>query len=98
MYAALLAALGRVFSWVLGAGTMKWVVLAGLTFGVSVLISLLLDLLPVWFSADGLAGAAGAFTPQIWFFIDYFLVSEGLSLALSAWCIRFLIRRIPVVG
>lgn len=98
MYGALLAVAGRILSWLFGTSVIKWAVLAILGFGVSLLITVLLDLLPAWFSADALTGATSAFTPQIWYFLDYFLVSEGIGLVLSAYCIRFLIRRIPVIG
>jgi hypothetical protein len=98
MYGALLAVAGRIFSYIFGTAAIKWAVLALLGFGVSLLITVLLDLLPAWFSADSLTGATSVFTPEIWFFLDYFMVSEGIGLALSAYCIRFLIRRIPVIG
>jgi len=98
MYGALLAIVGRIISWVFGSAAIKWAFLALLGFGVSLLITVMLDLLPAWFSADSLTGATSVFTPEIWYFLDYFMVSEGIGLVLSAYCIRFLIRRIPVIG
>lgn len=98
MWGIVVSALGRVVGWLLGAGTMQWVVAAVLWFGLASLLDLLLDLLPSWFGTDGLTSATSVFTPQIWYFIDYFNVQEGLSMLLSAYAIRFLIRRIPVIG
>lgn len=98
MFAVIVAALGQFVSWLLGASTFKWIFSAFLWFGLAALLDLLLDLLPGWFSTDGLVSASAVFTPEIWFFIDYFNVQLGLSLTFSAWVVRFLIRRIPFVG
>jgi hypothetical protein len=98
MWGIVVSALARFFSWVLGAGTVKWAFAAGLWFGLALLLDLLLDLLPAWFSPEGLSGATCAFTPEVWFFLDYFQVSQGLSMVLSAHAVRFLIRRIPFIG
>lgn len=98
MWGVLLSAGGRLLGWALGGTTMKWIFSAVLWFGLALLLDLVLDLLPAWFSPDGLTGATAVFTPEIWFFIDYFNLQLGLSMTLSAWAIRFLIRRIPVIG
>ncbi|MDR7334281.1 hypothetical protein [Roseateles asaccharophilus] len=98
MYAALLAVLGRVFAWVMGAGTLKWAVGAFLLFGVTILVDILLDLLPTWFDPAQLVGATSVFTPSIWYFLDYFAFQTGLSMMFAAYAVRFLIRRLPVIG
>lgn len=98
MFAAVVAALGRILAWFLGAGTMKWALGAFLVFGLTILVDFLLTLLPAWFSPDGLSGATSVFTPQVWYFLDYFNIQAGLSMAFSAYVARFLIRRIPFIG
>lgn len=98
MWAAIVGALGRVAGWFLGAGTMKWALFAFLWFAVAQLFAIVLDLLPSWVSADALNANTSAFTPALWFFIDYFKVQDGISLVLGAAVVRFLIRRIPFIG
>lgn len=98
MWGVIISALGRVIGWVLSTSTMKWAFSAVLWFGLALLLDLLLDLLPSWFSTDGLTSAASVFTPEIWYFIDYFNIQLGLSMTLSASAVRFLIRRIPFIG
>ena len=89
---------GKLVKWVFGAGIMKWGFLSVLWFGMALMLDLVLDLLPSYMSGDGLTSATSAFSPQVWFFMDYFMVGTMLSMILSAYCIRFLIRRIPVIG
>ena len=33
-----------------------------------------------------------------WYFLNVFQVTQGLSLVVSAYATRFVIRRIPVIG
>lgn len=60
-------------------------------------IAAIFDAIPVpaW-----LAGADpfAAIDPGVAFFIDAFQIPEGIAIILGAYVIRFLIRRIPVVG
>lgn len=97
MFNVFVAALGRILTWALGSGVMKWAVMSFLWFGLVVLLDVVISLLPTWFTGDGLSAAA-SFTPQIWFFIDYFNVQLGMSITLAAFATRFLIRRIPFIG
>ena len=98
MYALIFAALSRVVAWCLGSGVIKWGFTALLWFGLALLLDLVLDLLPAWFSPDGIASASAVFTPEVWFFVDYFQLQTGLSMLLGAYVARFLIRRIPFIG
>ncbi|MBH3382255.1 DUF2523 domain-containing protein [Pseudomonas asiatica] len=34
----------------------------------------------------------------VWYFMNLFQVQWGLSLVLASYCVRFLIRRLPVIG
>jgi hypothetical protein len=42
--------------------------------------------------------AFNAIPANIVFFSQYFAVSEGITMILSAYVLRFLIRRIPIIG
>jgi hypothetical protein len=51
---------------------------------------------PAW-----LAGAAAAFSavpPGVAFFLNAFEVPAGISIILGAYTIRFVIRRVPLIG
>lgn len=98
MWGVLIGALGSLVKWALGASTIKWAFSAVLFFGFSLLIGVILGLLPAWFSGEGLASHSSVFTPEVWYFIDYFLIEEGIALVLSAYSVRFIIRRLPFVG
>lgn len=98
MWGALVSAFGWLLQYVLGAGAIKWAVLALLWYGGSVLVSLLLSLLPAWFDATSLSGLFAFMPPGAWYFWDYAQGDAGLSMLLSAAVTRFLIRRIPFIG
>ncbi len=46
----------------------------------------------------GLSGAFGGLAGGVWFFLDFFNMSFGVPLLISAYVARFLIRRLPVIG
>lgn len=46
----------------------------------------------------GLNNLFGQFPSGAWFFIDLFNFSAGLKMAFSAYVVRFIIRRMPMVG
>ena len=51
---------------------------------------------PAFFSNAG--GFLGAIDPTIVFFLESFAFAEGMAIVFSAFVIRFIIRRLPVVG
>lgn len=97
MFNVIFAALGRILTWCLSSGAIKWAIMAFLWFGLVVLLDVVISLLPTWFTGEGLSSSSN-FTPQIWFFMDYFNVQLGISMTLAAFATRFLIRRIPFIG
>lgn len=57
-----------------------------------------LEAIPV---PDFVSTATGAFSSipgNVLFFANYFAVGEGIAMVLSAYALRFLIRRIPLIG
>jgi hypothetical protein len=55
-------------------------------------------LLPASFTANNLNGLFGSFTSGLWYFLDLSAFSIGFPLIISAYVIRFIVRRIPVIG
>lgn len=98
MYAAIFSALAAFVRWLLQAGTVKLVLSSLLLGGLGLLFDLVLDLLPSWFDPSRIASAASVLPPAAWYFVDYFNLQLGLSMALAAHATRFLIRRIPFIG
>lgn len=98
MYAILISAGGALVRWLFSAGAVKFGFGAVLWAGLAGLLSLLTSLIPSWFGSSGLTGYANGFTASMWYFMDVFKIADGLSLTLSAYGARFLIRRIPFIG
>lgn len=57
-----------------------------------------IEAIPVPDFVSEAAGAFGSIPGNVLFFAHYFAVSEGIAFVLSAYLIRFLIRRIPLIG
>ena len=98
MWGLLISAFGYILDYVLGAGAIKWVLLAVLSYGVTFLFDTILGLLPDWFSASALSNAFDFMPPGAWYFWDYAQGSIGFSMVFGALVTRFLIRRIPFIG
>ncbi len=45
-----------------------------------------------------LDSALSAWTPAMWYFADLTLFSQGIPAIISAYVLRFAIRRLPVIG
>lgn len=98
MFAPLIAALTRILAWFTGPAVIKWLFALVATAGFALLLDVLLSLLPAWFDGASLQASAAWFPPEVWYFIDYFQLQQGLGLMFSAYVARFLIRRLPVIG
>lgn len=49
-------------------------------------------------SPTALTSAISAWTPEMWYFVDLTLFSQGFPAIVSAYVLRFAIRRMPIVG
>jgi hypothetical protein len=95
MFGILVSAGMRLFSYILGSVIIKFVVFFALFFIVTEFTQILGGLLP---SSFLLTSTLGGIPATVWYFLDLFNVSMGISVLLSAWVSRFIIRRIPVIG
>jgi hypothetical protein len=48
--------------------------------------------------ASALTSALTSIPSSVWYFLDLMNFSMGVSMVLSAYVTRFIIRRIPVIG
>ena len=53
------------------------------------------NLIPSASSVNGPLANIGAGT---WYFLNVFMITQGLSMLVSAYATRFVIRRLPVIG
>ncbi|MEM8684360.1 MAG: DUF2523 family protein [Pseudomonadota bacterium] len=61
-------------------------------------LAALIEAIPVPGFLQNASGFLGAIDPNVAYFLEGFAFAEGLSIILSAYVLRFLIRRIPLVG
>ncbi|MGJ7490026.1 DUF2523 family protein [Variovorax sp. ZT4R33] len=95
MFGIVLSALNVVLAWVVRSLLVKFVLFFALYFITSELVSFVSALLP-----DGSAvnSALSGIAASTWYFLDVFMVPQGLAALVAAYATRFIIRRIPVIG
>lgn len=55
-------------------------------------------IIPASMGSENLDGLFGNVTEGMWYFLDVFAFPVGFSAILSAYVVRFIIRRLPVIG
>jgi hypothetical protein len=95
MHAILMSAFGSFLGFMVRSVVVKFAVFTALFFVTSEFIAYLGGKLP---DASSINGTLGSLTPGMWFFLDFFGFSYGFPLVLAAWAMRFIIRRLPVIG
>lgn len=95
MFGILLSAFASVLTWVFRSVLVKFALFFALYFITSEFTGFIASLLP---KASALNGALSGITAGTWYFLDAFQLPMGLSLLVSAYTTRFIIRRLPVIG
>jgi hypothetical protein len=95
MFGILVSAFNSVLSWIVRSILVKFVVFFALYFITTEFVAVITGLLP---TSSALNGALSGIAANTAYFLDVFALQSGLSLAVSAYATRFLIRRIPVIG
>jgi hypothetical protein len=98
LFGMLATALWAAVSWIFRAVVIKFVLFTALFLLLAFLAPKLVELITPWISTSSLSSAFGGLGSGVWFFLDFFQLSFGVPLLLSAYVTRFLIRRIPVIG
>jgi len=93
MGAIISAALG----WFVKTILIKFVVFTILYLVVTAFISYLISKLTT-FGPESMLSALSAWSPEMWFFADLTLFTTGFPAVISAFILRFSIRRIPLIG
>lgn len=97
MFGILLSAFNTALGFIFRSVVVKFVLFFGLFFVTTEFIQVLTSsgLLP---SSSSLNGLFGGIPPAVWYFLNLFSFSTGVSALVSAWATRFIIRRIPIIG
>lgn len=100
LFGIFLSALRTVMGFLLRSVVVKFVTFFALFFIVKELVNVLVssNLYPGATQASALSSALSGIPESVWYFLDLFSVSTGLSTVVSAYAARFIIRRIPVIG
>ncbi len=97
MFGILLSAFNAVLAFVLRSVLVKFFTFFALYFVVTGFLQVMQSagLFP---SASSLNGALAGIPSAVAYFMDMFAVSQGISMMVSAYFTRFIIRRIPIIG
>jgi hypothetical protein len=91
------ALLTSVFGWLVRAVLIKFVVFTALYLVVSGFVAYVVGKMSA-FTPASLTSALSAWSPAMWYFADLTLFTQGLPAVISAYILRFAIRRLPVIG
>lgn len=89
--------LSTVVGWIFRTVLIKFVVFTALYVVVSAFVSYVVGKLS-GVGPSALNSALSAWTPAMWYFADLTLFSQGIPAIISAYILRFAIRRLPVIG
>ncbi|MEB0137647.1 MULTISPECIES: DUF2523 family protein [unclassified Undibacterium] len=95
MFGIVLSVFNTALAWLVRSVLVKFVVFFGLYFITTEFVSVITNLLP---SSSSLNGALSSIAANTAYFLDVFALQAGLSLVVSAYATRFLIRRLPIIG
>ncbi|MDN2672862.1 DUF2523 family protein [Janthinobacterium sp. SUN026] len=100
LFGIFLSALRTALGFVFRSLVIKFVVFFALFFVVKELVNVLVssNLYPGATQVSALSSALSGIPESVWYFLDLFSISTGLSTVISAYATRFIIRRIPVIG
>lgn len=95
MYGIVVAAINSALVFIFRSVVLKTIIFFSLYYVVSNFVSYLSDKLP---SITGLDSLFNQIPAGMWYFLDIFKFATGFNLCISAFVLRFMIRRIPVIG
>ncbi len=95
MFGILVSAFNFILGWLVRSVLVKFVLYFGLYFVTTEFLQIITPLLP---NAGSLNGALSGIAANTSYFLDVFAIQTGLSLVVSAYVTRFIIRRLPIIG
>jgi len=100
LFGIFLSALRSALGFLISQAAVKFVAFFVLFFVVKELVNVMVgsQLYPGATQSSALSAALGGVPESVWYFLDLFSFSTGVSTVVSAYATRFIIRRIPVIG
>lgn len=95
MYNLIVSALYFVLSWIVRSIIVKFVFFFALFFITTEFITVIIKWLP---QSTNLPDLFSMLPDSVWYWLNLFNIPIGVSMTLSAFALRFIIRRIPVIG
>jgi hypothetical protein len=95
MFTAVLSALNTALRFLVSSAAAKFLVFAALYFVVHEFLAVISGLLP---NTSSLSSGLSQLSSGTWFFLDLLALSTGVPAVVSAYALRFLIRRVPIIG
>lgn len=92
----MIAIFWSVISWVFRSVVLKFAFYTVIFLFVSEAITFVTSYLPT--GDGGLSSSLARLSPQMWYFFDLFQCGVTIPMILSAYVLRFSIRRIPFIG
>jgi hypothetical protein len=87
-----------VFGWLLRGAQLKFILFTVIASLFTFVMSFVVPEIVNFISPNSLNAAFGSVDQRVWYFINLMNLVSGLSLIISAYVARFIIRRLPFVG
>lgn len=95
MFGILLSAINAALAWMVRSLLVKFFVFFAFYFITTEFVGFVVTLIP---SPSSVTGTFSGMASGTWYFLNVFMVTQGLSAVVSAYATRFVIRRLPVIG
>lgn len=99
LFGILLSALRSILGFLLRSVVVKFVTFFALYFVVKEFMEVIVawGLVPSG-KASQVNSSLSGISASVWYFLDLFAASSGISMVISAYATRFIIRRVPLIG
>ncbi len=94
----MLAIFSTALRWLIGFAQIKAVFASILTLVTMFLINIVKNALTPYMNLSALNSAFSAIPPAVWYFVDMANLTFAFTTIITAYTVRFLIRRIPFIG
>lgn len=100
IFGILVSAFNSILGFLLLSVLIKFVAFFALFFIVKEFIAVLVStgIFPAADKSSAVTSALSGIPSSVWYFLDIFSFSTGVSTVISAYATRFIIRRIPLIG
>lgn len=95
MFGILVSAFNFILGWLIRSALVKFAVFFALYFVTTEFLQVITPMLP---NAGSLNSALSGIASNTSYFLDVFAIQTGLSLVISAYVTRFVVRRLPIIG